>query len=208
MKMDKKTEKLILDFVSRETIEKYVCYFDELKKWNNSTRLVQEKTLEDYWNRHILDSIQLLPYIGQSHKIIDIGTGAGFPGMALAISGLENITLCESMLRKCVFLNEIKRLTNTNVDILNKRIEDVDLNHYNLILSRAMTEVISLLGLIKNVSRETKIRFLLHKGKNYETEIIRAKEEFSFSYNVHKSLTSSEGVILEINEVSKLEALS
>lgn len=200
--MDKQLEVLILSYVSRETINKYETYLNELRKWNNSTRLVQEKTLDDYWNRHILDSIQLIPFLRQYHKIIDIGTGAGFPGMALAISGIENISLCESMLRKCVFLNEIKRLTHTNVNIINKRVEDIDLQSYDLILSRAMTEIFDLLNLFKNVSRETHVRFLLHKGKNYQNELIKAQNDFHFKFNVHRSLTSEEGVILEIFDVS------
>lgn len=201
--MTNKHEDQILRFVSRETIEKYEIYFNELVKWNKATRLIQEKTLKEFWNRHILDSLQVIPFLGTYSKIIDMGTGAGFPGMVLAISQIKNITLCESMIRKCVFLNEVKRLTETEVVILNKRVEEISDASYDLVLSRAMTELSKLIENSLIVSRETKVRLLVHKGKNYLEEINNASREYEFSWKKYQSITDPESVILDIEGVRK-----
>lgn len=201
--MNDDMQKRLLSFVSRETILKYEVYFEELVRWNKSTRLIQEKTLNEFWNRHILDSLQIMPYLGKYSKIIDMGTGAGFPGMVLAISGVKNITLCESMLRKCVFLNEVKRLTNTEVEVLNLRVENIIDCSYDLILSRAMTELINLIESTLIVSRETKARMLIHKGKNYEQEIEKALQTYDFVWEKYSSITDSQGVILDIKNIKK-----
>lgn len=201
--MNANIQKKILNYVSRETILKFEVYFNELLKWNKSTRLVQEKTMAEFWDRHILDSLQIMSYLGEYSKIIDMGTGAGFPGMVLAISGVKNITLCESMHRKCVFLSEVKRLTNTEVEILNLRVEDVVDCSYDLILSRAMTELVNLMENAQIVSRETIARMLVHKGKNYEQEIERALQVYDFVWEKYPSITDSQSVILGIKNIKK-----
>lgn len=194
----------ILDFVSRETIQKFEIYLNELISWNGSTRLVQEKTLANFWERHVLDSLQLFPYIGQFTKIIDIGSGAGFPGMALAISDIQNITLCESNSKKCVFLNEVKRLTKTQVTILNDRAENIKTSDFDLITSRATCEIVQLLKYTQIVSRETSVRLLIHKGKTYLGEIENATKFFNFNWKKYDSITSKDGVILDISNINKL----
>lgn len=197
-------DKRIHDYVSRETIIKYEIYLQKLNEWNKALSLVQKETLENYWTRHVLDSLQLIPFIKDDELIIDMGTGAGFPGMVLAIAGIKNITLCESNIKKCIFLNEIKRLTSTDVIILNSRVEVIKDKKFDIIISRACSSLLQLLDFGTIVSRETKGRFLLHKGLKYLEEIDEAQKKWSFNWLKIDSITSTDGVILDIRNVNKL----
>ncbi len=208
---DTLTEQLF-QYVSRETIEKLDVYINLLSEWNRNTSLVQFKTLENVWSRHVLDSLQILPHVkrasdeiksinSQLCNIIDIGTGAGFPGMVLAISGINDIYLCESNVRKCVFLEEVARLTGTKVTILNNRIEEIE-KDYDLILSRACADLTMILSFAQIVSRETRLpRAILHKGKNVNKEILEANKKWSFSFDQYPSILEPEGCILDVFDI-------
>ena len=92
-------------FVSRETYEKLCVFHQSLIKWQNSINLISKNTVKSIWERHILDSAQLYKFvIDIGGNIIDFGSGAGFPGLVLAIMGKKNIHLVESDYKKCVFL--------------------------------------------------------------------------------------------------------
>lgn len=197
-------DKRVNEFVSRETVEKYQLYLIELEKWNRALSLVQKSTLSAFWTRHILDSLQVLEYIENAASIIDIGAGAGFPGMVLAIAGIRNITLCESNRKKCIFLEEVKRITQAKVNIYNGRVEDLQDVKFDLIISRACSSLSQLFQYGSFVSRETNSRFLLHKGGSYLDEIEEAKKNWSFEWIKIPSITSKDGVILDIRNVNRL----
>ncbi|GHT97505.1 hypothetical protein FACS1894126_1670 [Alphaproteobacteria bacterium] len=107
--------------VSRETYEKLEIYKGLLFKWQNAVNLVSRGTLDDFWNRHIVDSSQIVDLMS-GNKILDIGSGAGFPGMVLAIYGNFGVACLDSDSKKCLFLEEVARLTETSVSIQNIRI--------------------------------------------------------------------------------------
>ena len=87
--------------VSRETLEKLSIYVDLLSKWQLSMNLVGSSTLEEVWSRHILDSAQIFPYIDrQNGLVLDLGAGAGFPGLVLSIMGVSGLVLIESSTKK------------------------------------------------------------------------------------------------------------
>lgn len=197
-------DKRVSEFVSRETVEKYQLYLMELEKWNRALSLVQKSTLAEFWSRHVLDSLQIIPYIGKESSVIDIGAGAGFPGMVLAIAGVENITLCESNRKKCIFLEEIKRITQTDVEVINCRVEDIKDRKFDLVISRACSSISQLLQYGSFVSRETNSRFLLHKGVSYLEEIQEAQKKWMFEWLKIPSITSKDGVILDIRNVNKI----
>ena len=114
---DKKTLKQLeaLD-VSRETIGRLTIYAELLIKWNARINLISPKTVGDLWQRHIIDSLQLLPHLPGTGPIADIGSGAGFPGLMLAVAGVEDVHLIESDQRKCAFLREpARRLENCSI---------------------------------------------------------------------------------------------
>lgn len=188
--------------VSRETILNFEIYFDLLQQWNKAIPLVQEKTLDEFAVRHVIDSLQtasLLP--DQNSYIIDIGTGAGFPGLALAIFGFKNITLVESNRKKTLFLDEVARKTKTSVKILNERAEAIT-DKFDFVLSRACSSLTNLLLLMKNVSRETSMG-IFHKGASVLKEIEEAKLKWSFDYELKDSVTDKQAKIIIVRNVGK-----
>ena len=134
----------IRDFVSREAFEQIVEFEKLLLKWNKTINLISAKTSEDIMNRHILDSLQLLPLIDLDAKIIDFGSGAGFPAIILSIAGIENITLIESDSRKTAFLLQASKLSNNNIRVINDRIENIDNLECDIVTSRAFAELNSI----------------------------------------------------------------
>ena len=149
--------------VSRETFDKLKTYQSMLIEWQQKFNLVSSSTLEDAWNRHFLDSVQLFKLLPKDAKIMyDFGSGAGFPGMVLAIMANEKmpnleVNLVESTAKKTLYLNAVKEQTNAKVNILNNRIEKLPLIKADVITSRAMASLNELLGYA--------IRFCLTKSK-------------------------------------------
>jgi 16S rRNA (guanine527-N7)-methyltransferase len=146
--------------------------------------------------------INPLMHIDPSLSFIDVGSGAGFPGMILAICGLTHMTLCESNYKKCLFLEEVARQTNTKVNIINDRVENIK-EQYHIILSRACTDLDGLCNIISLLSPDQSAVGIFHKGRTWKIELQSAKLHWSFDFSVHKSLTSSDGVLLSLNKVVK-----
>jgi 16S rRNA (guanine527-N7)-methyltransferase len=189
---------IIYKYVSRETIPLYEKYIELIKKWNRKTGLVQENTLSSIWHRHILDCLQIIPYISdKTISILDIGTGGGFPGIVLSIAGYNNIHLCESNIRKCVFLEEVIRQLNLSAKVINSRVEKID-QKYNVIVSRACASLDQLLSYMFNVSRETNSIGIFLKGKTAEIEIESAQKEWDFNFELSPSITSEDSKIIII----------
>jgi len=189
--------------VSRETFERLKIYHDLLLKWQSKINLISNDTVSNVWNRHFLDSLQITQYIPNYNNVImDIGTGAGFPGMVIAICGYNNVHLVESDTKKISFLREVSRVTNTPVFIHHVRIEEVVIDNTQIILSRACSNLNQLINLAsKNVSRET--FFLFHKGKNYSNEIEDAKKSWLFDEVIFPSITDPNGVIVKLSNIRR-----
>ena len=188
--------------VSRETAKRLGLFAEFLKDKNQQINLISKNTVKDIYQRHILDSLQLVKYIDLDKKILDIGTGAGFPGIVLTIAGAQNITLVESIRKKCNFLIEVKEGLKLNSIITNERIENIANLKSDIITARAVAPLTKLLALIYNqLKKDTECFFF--KGKNYQEEILEAKKIWQFNYKSYKSLTSKEGVILKISNIWK-----
>ncbi len=192
---------LISNYVSRETLPLLKEYVTLIEQWNRKTGLVQQNTLEHIWERHILDSLQLTTYFGnKDQSILDIGSGGGLPGIIITISGYTNVTLCESNIRKIVFLEEVVRKLNLPVKVIHGRIENI--NHdYEIITSRACANLEKLLGFMKNVSRETGSFGVFPKGKTALLEIEEAKKTWNFNAELFSSITSDEGKIIVVRNL-------
>ncbi len=199
-------EQRILEYVSRETYEKFVKYKRLVEEWNRNTSLIQGQTLHYFMERHILDSLQLLPLINRELPTLDIGTGAGFPGMVLAIAGLTNLTLCDSNQRKIIFLLELKRELDVDVQLICKRVEQLPINSYSQIVTRACADLSLLLEQALIVSRETEKSPVLYalKGQSIKQEIEKAQEKFKFNYEKINSVTNADSVILKVIDISRL----
>jgi len=194
--------------VSRETIERLELYVYELIRWQDKINLVGPETLEQVWRRHILDSAQLLDFIpGDARRILDMGSGAGFPGMVLAIlmnnvPDLE-ISLVESHVRKSAFLRHISAVTGVKARILNQRLELLKLDPVDVITSRALAPVADLLTYAAPfTSGHTRCLFL--KGQNVGSELTNASKCWTITASQHPSRSESTGTVLVIKEFDRV----
>jgi 16S rRNA (guanine527-N7)-methyltransferase len=187
--------------IPHETFHRLGIYHDLLIKWQNSVNLVGPDTIGEAWRRHFLDALQLVNSIPDlSQTIIDLGSGAGFPGMVLAIAGASDMHLVESDGKKITFLKEVARLTKTPVCIHHTRIENKPIASANIITSRACASLEKLIGYASFYISHGTI-CLFHKGKNYITEIEDAKKTWHFDYTITPSVTDTSGVILTLRHI-------
>ena len=178
-------------------------YEQILLEWQKKVNLISNSTVKEIWKRHILDSAQLYLLIPSTSKVlVDVGSGGGFPGMVLAILNkvlkgpLQKIILVESDLKKSLFLQEVARQLQLDVQVMCQRMEKIDIVP-DIITARAVASITDLLKLLnKNVSRETVLIFL--KGKNVDKEL----QNVSKCYIIQKkpSLTDADGCILIIRK--------
>ncbi|MDC0094061.1 16S rRNA (guanine(527)-N(7))-methyltransferase RsmG [Alphaproteobacteria bacterium] len=198
-------------YVSRETYEKFEIYYETLSKWQKSINLVSKSTIDNIWVRHFLDSGQLYNFTKDiKGNILDLGSGAGFPGLILAMMGNKNISVIESDQKKCTFMREIAMLTDTNVKIYNSRIEDLSFLKPTLITARALAPLNKLIKYVENYIKKSpsnsqnipKLLFL--KGKSYKKELLELSKTRDIKYQVYQSITDEFGKILYINNVNVL----
>lgn len=188
--------------ISYETIEKLETFQKLVQKWNKAINLVSEADIQNLWKRHILDSLQLTQYIDNKKiHIVDIGSGAGFPGIVLSIAGIAKVTLIEADLRKCIFLEKAAKISDNNVQIINQRIEETEIN-CDILVCRAFSSLNTIFNCTKNIFIQDKL--LLLKGKNYLSEIEEAEKNWLFDCIINTSVTSKESKILEIRDLTKV----
>lgn len=191
--------------VSRETFSQLETFANLLLKWNAKINLVSKKiTINELWLRHILDSVQLLPYLTKDKKeILDFGSGAGFPGIILAIMGNCNVTLVESDQRKCAFLQEIISSLSLSANVLNARIEDIKPLHADIIISRALAPLTKLLHYSQPfVEKDNFMLFL--KGQNVVEEIEEASISWEFTHQLFPDALGKDGGVLKISNLRRL----
>ena len=175
------------------------CYMDTLLQWNKRINLIGKSTIDDMWNRHIVDSAQLMKFFTMKElencSFADFGSGAGFPGLVLSILGVKNMTLIEKSIQKCNFLKNVVGFSQSEIKILNKNIFDIKNTKFNIIVSRALASVNDLLTMVKPfLSVGGRCIFL--KGKKIQNELLEAKKHHNFNYELFDSETSSEGKIV------------
>ncbi len=182
------------------TLQKFI---DELIKHNKHTNLVGKSTLIDPWRSHILDSLQIAPFIkNKKSSILDMGTGAGLPGLTLAIVGYSQTTLIDSNSKKINFLKTVCKKLNIKTKIFLNRIENIKKQKYNFIISRALANLNKLLAYAYSfVNNDTVLIFL--KGKNANEEIINAKNQWTFNIEIKQSISDARGKILIIKNLKK-----
>ncbi len=188
--------------VSRETIDRLEIFADVLFRWAARINLVSRKDLPHLWQRHILDALQLLPLIPlNTERATDIGSGAGFPGLILAIAAAIPFDLVEADQRKCAFLREAARATNAPVQIHACRIEALKVPPAPLITARALAPLGDLLSLAAPLTTPGGF-FLFPKGADAEQELTGAGAAWNMRVERFPSALAGGGVILRISEVS------
>ncbi len=191
--------------VSDEDLERLEIYVCLLKRWQKNINLVSRRSLFDIWRRHILDSAQLLKHIDhQIIEIADIGTGAGFPGMVLAIIKARKnmkIHLIESNERKCAFLREVNLATGAGVIIHNKRIEKLQSLSVDLVISRAVASLEKLLQYADPILKKDG-QCLFLKGKKWKDELTQVKLNWIIKETLIQSLSDTSGKILKLEGIN------
>jgi 16S rRNA (guanine527-N7)-methyltransferase len=189
--------------VSRETLARLEAYADLLTRWSARINLVGRDTLADLWGRHILDSAQLHRLTPDSAQdLIDLGSGAGLPGLVLAILGVPGVELVEADSRKCAFLREAARITEANVTLRPCRIEAVPPHPVDVVTARALAPLDRLLGLAARfLSRDSVCLFL--KGERLEEELTLARKRWTMTVSACQSRSDPRGVILRLQQVAR-----
>jgi 16S rRNA (guanine527-N7)-methyltransferase len=191
--------------VSRETMERLGSYLALLERWQKAINLVGRSTLDDPWRRHVLDSAQLARFLPERQGgVADLGSGAGLPGIILAIMGTPNVHLVEADRRKAQFLREAARhLGLANVTVHRARIETLAMT-VGAVTSRALAPLPALLRLAAPLLAPGG-RLVLLKGRNVETELAEAEHAWAMRTALHPSLADPEGRILILDEVRSRE---
>ncbi len=190
--------------VSRETLSRLERYAALLATWQRKINLVSGASLTDLWRRHILDAAQLAALIpGTSRNIVDIGSGAGLPGLVLAIMGFENVSVIESDGRKCAFLGEAARITDTAVNIFHGRAEDAPRDRpAAVVTARALAPLSKLLDLTRPLAAADAL-YIFPKGKTVEEELTAAQKSWTLRVERFPSITDSSGTVLRLTEVAR-----
>jgi 16S rRNA (guanine527-N7)-methyltransferase len=169
-----------------------------LEKWQRRINLVSNSTLAEAWQRHILDSGQLSAhYPPQTKHILDVGSGAGFPGLVLAIMGGVTVDLVESDQRKAVFLSTVIRELGLPAKVHNQRIETMPNLRPDVITARALASVPKLLNLIET-QLHPDCACLFLKGASVEDELTNLQSYSTMVATTYPSLSGSTGVVLEL----------
>lgn len=186
--------------VSRETSEKLHQYLKILDEWRVRLNLIGRSEWERIWERHILDCHQLRKYIPESAHVVDIGSGAGFPGVVLASSASSSgkVILVESSSKKCKFLQAVAEHTKLPISIINSRIESVGKIHANFVTARAVAPLDKLIEYVSPLL-DTGAVALLHKGEKFKDELENVEVSWKLDYKVLPNEYSSNGVILKIS---------
>ncbi len=188
--------------VSRETLAALQAYVDMLTDWQTRMNLVGPATLPDVWQRHIFDSAQLLALAPDNATWLDVGSGAGFPALVLAIMGASHVHMVESTTKKCNFLAAVSDTLGLNalVSIHNSRIENLSPISTQFITARACAPLARLLGWVYPASDE-KAQWFLFKGQDVDIELSAISQDWTYSLKRHTSKSDDRGCILELANI-------
>ena len=195
--------------VSRETIISLKKYENKLIIANKNLNLVGNTTIKDIWNRHFLDSAQVIDFIDKNDKtLVDVGSGAGFPGLVLAILAKDKkismkIKLIEKSPKKVKFLKDIISELHLNAEVINQNVfvEPKKLSE-DVIVTRAFKPMKIILELIHNKAENWK-KIFLFLGKTGKNELLQASKIWDIEYKQRVSVTSNDSIIIEINRIKK-----
>jgi len=195
--------------VSRETIISFKKYEDILVKANLELNLIGKSTINQIWERHFLDCVQVIDFIDKNDKtLVDLGSGAGFPGLVLAIASKDRkiplkIKLIEKSPKKIKFLKNLINELDLNVEIINQNIlKETNELYDDVIIARAFKPLKIILELIHNKAKKWK-KIFIFLGKTGKIELLEASKNWDIEYKQRVSITSSDSLIIEINRLKK-----
>ena len=195
--------------VSRETIISFKKYEEILIKSNKTLNLIGKSTVNDIWGRHFLDSVQVIDFIDKNDKtLVDIGSGAGFPGLVLAMVLNDRkiplqIKLIEKSPKKVKFLQNLIKELNLSVEVIGSNIlkEQIKFSD-DVFIARAFKPLNTILELIHNKAQNWK-KIFIFLGKTGKNELLQASNNWDIEYKQRVSVTSSDSLVIEINRLKK-----
>jgi 16S rRNA (guanine527-N7)-methyltransferase len=194
--------------VSRESLNRLETYVGLLLTWQAKINLIGPSTIEDVWQRHVLDGLQLLPLMqNKSGSVADLGSGAGIPGLVVALGGDFQTDLYESNGKKVAFLREAIRQTKANARVHQIRLEALEehlpakLPRY--VTARALAPLDRLLGWASPFLKRGATG-LFHKGQDVDSEVTEAIKTWKIGAIKHSSMTDSRACILEVEGVTRV----
>ena len=195
--------------VSRETIISLKEYENILINANKGLNLIGKSTINNIWNRHFLDSAQVIDFIDKNDKsLVDLGSGAGFPGMVLAIIAKYRkmslkIKLIEKSSKKSKFLRSVIQNLNLNAEVVNKNIVEEPIKFIDdVFVARAFKPLKEILQLIHNDAKNWK-KIFIFLGKTGKNELLQASKSWDIQYKQRMSVTSDDSAVIEINKLKK-----
>ncbi len=195
--------------VSRETITSLKKYENTLIKANRTLNLIGTSTIKDIWNRHFLDSVQVIDFIEENDKIlVDLGSGAGFPGLILAITSKDRkiplkIKLVEKSPKKVKFLRNVISELSLDVEVINRNVlEDPKKLIGDVFVARAFKPLQIILQLIHSKAENWK-KIFIFLGKTGKSELLQASKIWDIKYKQRVSITNDDSIVIEINEIKK-----
>ena len=194
--------------VSRETLNGFYEYDTLMSKWNEKINLVSKNTLVDIWERHFLDSGQIIKHVEVSGKRwVDVGSGAGFPGLVVALLLRDRKIDCDLVLveknpKKGFFLKEVIRKLNLSVEVVNDNIDTLEPLNADILTARAFSELNNLIEIAFRHRKKEGICLFL-KGENYRIELDKTLNYWFFDYDMVDSLSSSSGKIIRVKKIVK-----
>ncbi|MEO1748426.1 MAG: 16S rRNA (guanine(527)-N(7))-methyltransferase RsmG [Pseudomonadota bacterium] len=195
--------------VSRETFSRLDAFSNDFQAWADRINLVAPSTREEFWRRHVVDSLQLLAICPKERIWADLGSGGGFPGMIIAIALADDhdsrVTLIESNRKKCSFLQMAKAKYAPRSIIVAGRIEEVvpDIEPPEIVTARALAELDVLLALTQRWL-EQNTRGLFMKGREYVGEVEKSRTHWQFDLVTYKSRTAPDSAILEVSSLASV----
>ena len=195
--------------VSRETITSLKKYEDILIKANKKLNLVGNSTINEIWTRHFLDSVQVIDFIDKNDKtLVDLGSGAGFPGLVLAVAAKDRkiplkIKLIEKSPKKVKFLKNLINELQLNVEVINQNILDEPIKFFDdVFVARAFKPLKMILQLMHNKAKNWK-KIIIFLGKTGKNELLQASKSWDIEYKQRVSVTSNDSIVVEINKLKK-----
>ncbi len=194
--------------VSRETCQKLEDYAALLTKWQKAKNLVSNQTIDDMWRRHFYDSAQLLPLLKGAYgtlpdTLLDIGSGAGFPGLVLGACGIDTVHMVESNGKKCAFMQQVALQCGISAEIYNKRIEEMPLFDVDIITSRACAKVGQLLDWAVPFIENGDPDLWLLKGPTIDEELTDADPYWTMDISLFDSQTEAGAKIVWLKNIER-----
>lgn len=183
-------------------LEQLKTYLATLEQWRARLNLVGPGSMSDPWRRHILDSAQLVPMLSPRGLVADVGSGAGLPGIVVAILSGRTVHLIESTGKKCTFLAEAKRATGAPVQIRHARAEELKGLRAATVMARAVAPLKDLLTIVTPLLAPGGVALFL-KGKSAEEELTAAAKTWKYTATVSKSLSDQHGKVVKLERISR-----